>query len=150
MNQEQIAEIERHMREEHRKDLEALARLKRFLPQNGLSHPVPAAEVEQIDLDEDFEDPKPVTSLRSKIGEVLNENPSVRWTTQKVLARLREDKFPLKAQKPIYSVGQALQKLVTKGTIRIIRHGTGSDPNVYKGKGEDLNEASHLAAGGSE
>jgi len=32
---QQLAEMERDMIEEHRKDLEALERLKRFLPKNG-------------------------------------------------------------------------------------------------------------------
>ena len=31
---QELAKIERYMREEHRKDLEALERLKRFLPEN--------------------------------------------------------------------------------------------------------------------
>lgn len=34
LNAQELAEIERYMREEHRKDLEALERLKRFLPEH--------------------------------------------------------------------------------------------------------------------
>ena len=34
LNGQELAEIEHYMREEHRKDLEALERLKRFLPEN--------------------------------------------------------------------------------------------------------------------
>ena len=34
LNGQELAEIENYMREEHRKDLEALERLKRFLPEN--------------------------------------------------------------------------------------------------------------------
>ncbi len=34
LNSQELAEIEHYMREEHRKDLEALERLKRFLPEH--------------------------------------------------------------------------------------------------------------------
>ena len=34
LNGQELAVIEHYMREEHRKDLEALERLKRFLPEN--------------------------------------------------------------------------------------------------------------------
>jgi hypothetical protein len=34
LNGQELAEIEHYMREEHRKDLEALKRLQRFLPEN--------------------------------------------------------------------------------------------------------------------
>ena len=35
LNSQELAKIERYMREEHRKDLEALERLKRYLPENN-------------------------------------------------------------------------------------------------------------------
>ncbi len=34
LSTQELAKIEHYMREEHRKDLEALERLKRFLPEN--------------------------------------------------------------------------------------------------------------------
>jgi hypothetical protein len=34
-------------------------------------------------------------------------------------------------------VGQALQKLAEKGTIRLVRKGVGSAPNIYRGKVQD-------------
>ena len=34
LSAQELAKIEHYMREEHRKDLEALERLKRFLPEN--------------------------------------------------------------------------------------------------------------------
>ncbi len=34
LNAQELAKIEHYMREEHRKDLEALERLNRFLPEN--------------------------------------------------------------------------------------------------------------------
>ena len=35
LSAQELAKIEHYMREEHRKDLEALERLKRFLPENA-------------------------------------------------------------------------------------------------------------------
>ncbi len=42
--------------------------------------------------------------------------------------------FNLKAQKPVFSVGQAMRKLADQGRIKLIRKGSGSEPNIYKGK----------------
>jgi hypothetical protein len=139
MDAAQIGALERQMLEEHRKDLEALARLKRFLPTNGSGAKsiddnqmdLPGA-VAEADLDEG-----PVVSLRGTIEQIVNSDPTVRWTTQKVLKRLQQTGFPLKAKKPIYSVGQALQKLSEGGRIRVVRRGVGSAPNIYKGKPSD-------------
>ena len=39
LSSQELAKIEHYMREEHRKDLEALERLKRFLPENESTPP---------------------------------------------------------------------------------------------------------------
>lgn len=65
---------------------------------------------------------------------LLNQNPSTRWTTQKVLAKLQRDGFTFKAKKPVISIGQALTKLVAQDKIRRVRRGSGSEPNIYAGK----------------
>ncbi len=49
---QELAKIERYMREEHRKDLEALERLKRFLPENESApadSPISGPQPEHID-----------------------------------------------------------------------------------------------------
>ncbi|HKM46382.1 MAG TPA: hypothetical protein VJX69_02280 [Terriglobales bacterium] len=49
---QELAKIERYMREEHRKDLEALERLKRFLPENESApadNPISGPQPEHID-----------------------------------------------------------------------------------------------------
>lgn len=51
-----------------------------------------------------------------------------------MLAHLLATQFPLRAKKPIYSVGQAMSKLEQRGKIRIVKRGAGNSPNVYKGK----------------
>jgi hypothetical protein len=64
LNGQELAEIEHYMREEHRKDLEALERLKRFLPEHDsapadrpLSSPQPEnAGRESVDASNDLAD----------------------------------------------------------------------------------------------
>jgi hypothetical protein len=139
MDATQIETLERQMVEEHKKDLEALARLKRFLPSNG-STPKPPDERQmrlpvnlEVRVEDDMED-APVVTLRGKIEQTVNSDPNLKWTTQKVLAHLRQVGFPLNAKKPIYSVGQSLKILADQGRIRLVRKGLGSAPNIYRAK----------------
>lgn len=132
------------LREELRKDLEALERVERLMAaKNGslsrpddrqMALPINKSRVLDVDSAEEDADNAPGISLRGKIAEVINADPNVRWTTQRVLAHLQNTHFPLKAQKPIFSVGQSLNSLVKRGNIRLVRKGTGSAPNIYKGK----------------
>jgi len=131
------------LKEELRKDLEALERVERLMAaKNGKLSALPddrqlplmPPDARRTDsIDQSDEDNGPATSLRGKIEEIINAEPGNRWTTQKVLAKLNEIKFPLKAQKPIYSVGQSLNGLVNQNRIKLARKGAGSEPNIYKG-----------------
>jgi hypothetical protein len=76
----------------------------------------------------------PATSIRGKIEQVMNADSQIRWTTQKMLAHLQTTGFPLKAQKPIYTIGQSLQKLADKNRIVLLKRGAGGSPNIYRGK----------------
>ncbi len=52
LSPQELAKIEHYMREEHRKDLEALERLKRFLPENDSApadSPRSAPQPENVD-----------------------------------------------------------------------------------------------------
>jgi hypothetical protein len=145
------------LKEELLKDMEALERVERLMAaKNGLLsrpddrqltlpiRPLTArreATDKAVDSAEEDAD-QPVLSLRGKIEEAVNTNPEMRWTTQKVLAHLQAIGFPLRAQKPIYSVGQALQKLAEGKKIRIVRRGVGSAPNIYKGIASAQNQDS--------
>jgi len=152
MDATQITALERQMLEEHKKDLEALARLKRFLPTNGSA---PTVDERQMALpvlgrlDEDL-DEAPVKSLRGTIERIVNADPSVRWTTQKMVFHLQGIRFPLRAKKPIYSVGQSMQILANRGAIRLVRRGVGAAPNIYRGKSnnEQITETEGHSVGG--
>src|SRR4051794_29414847 len=109
MNVAELASLE----EEVQKDLEAIARVRRMLEiRNGLAHgakPPPQHVIligdakPPVDL-KDVEG-APVTSLRGKIEHIINSDPALKWTTQRMLAHLQRIGFPLKAKKPIYSIG---------------------------------------------
>lgn len=64
-----------------------------------------------------------------------------------MLAHLMKIKFPLRAKKPIYSIGQTLNVLVKAGAIKLARKGGGSTPNLYRAK-TPKTEALHLAGAG--
>lgn len=73
------------------------------------------------------------TGLKYTIREVMNQDANVRWTNPKMMSYLQNSGYPLKAKRPIYSIGQATNKLVEKGDIILVRKGAGNEPNVYRG-----------------
>ncbi|HTR36884.1 MAG TPA: hypothetical protein VMH80_13330 [Bryobacteraceae bacterium] len=130
------------LREELRKDLEALERVERLMAAKngspaagGHALPINLRVADSLAIDDgDEDDEGPANSLRGTIESTINANPEVRWTNQKMLAHLQKIQFPLRAKKPIYSIGQAMQKLQEAGKIRIVRRGAGNQPNIYKAK----------------
>jgi len=135
------------LEDQARLDLEAIQRIRGMMArQNGTkteprqTPPPPPAlvhgrtEEEMEDFrDYDESESSEPTSLIGTISKNINADPGVRWTTAKVLAHLQTSGYPLQAAKPLYSVGQALGKLVERGEIRILRRGAGSKPNIYAG-----------------
>ncbi len=150
MDKDQIAAIERQMQEEHKKDMEALERLKRFIPSSGINGN--ASDVHQVPLQSISKIPvtplvlEEGTSLKHAIRDIMNHDPSIRWTNVKMLKYLEDIKFELKAKKPIYSIGQATQKLVDGGEIKLVKKGSGNAPNIYRG----LNQLEQAAREASE
>jgi len=140
MDSKQLMALE----EELKKDLDAIARVRRMMvvkegasaapDQRQIVLPIKSTPPRPDADDADESEMESATSLVGAIEQLLNYAPDVRWTTQKVLAHLRQSGFPLKAQRPIYSVGQALNKLARREKIRMVRKGSGSEPNIYKGK----------------
>src|SRR5262249_9132943 len=136
------------LKDELLRDLEAVERVEKLMAsKNGLlSKPdkrqmtLPISSNKHAEAIENATEDAadaPKDSLRGTIERIINEDPSERWTTQKMLAHLRSISFPLRAEQPIYSVGQSLNVLVKKGKIRLARKGGGSAPNIYKGKASD-------------
>jgi hypothetical protein len=127
MTKEEIKSIEMAMLNEHRKDLEALDRLKRFLPDSA-----PNGTGNHETADEEDESDSGASSLRDKIAEIMSAAPDQNWTGQKVLARLIELKFPLASKKPINGVSVALNIWVKRGKAHIHKKGSGRKPNIYR------------------
>jgi hypothetical protein len=130
-----------NLEEELRRDLEAIARVRQIMATKDASAskaddrqlPLPIRRVTPAVASQDDSDDAPVTSLRGTIAATINADPGVRWTTQKMLKHLEDTGFPLKAKKPIYSVGQTMQILAEQGKIKLTRRGAGSSPNIYRG-----------------
>jgi hypothetical protein len=133
------------LKEELRRDLEAIERVERLMAfKNGaLKAPderqgVLGIGVVEFGSDEgEDEDQTTATSLKGTIEATINADCGVRWTNQKMLSHLNQVGFKLRAKKPIYSIGQAMQKLSDSGKIRLVRKGAGNQPNIYKGKQKD-------------
>jgi hypothetical protein len=148
MKPEQILDLERKMLEEHRKDVEALQRLKRFMPANGYA---PAGDKRQLPLvpndanDVDEEEGGSATTIRGTIESIMNSDVRRKWTVQTMLAHLLSINFPFKAKKPINSVSLSLQALYKKQRIVVVRKGAGSEPSIYRGRGTEgpINEMGH-------
>ena len=127
------------LEEQARLDLDAIQRIRGMMArQNGTkphaqqpSDAPPPGDVDDFEDDSGEGDTKETTTLIGTIAKTINADPGKKWTTAKVLAHLQSTGYPLKAAKPLYSVGQSLGKLVEQGKIRILRRGLGSKPNIY-------------------
>jgi hypothetical protein len=134
----------KNLKADLRRDLDAIERVEKLMAfKNGsLSPPVDERQyslpvaVPMPAGSDDIEE-APARSLIDTIDYLLNSDISVRWTTGRVLAHLEKVGNPSKAANPIYSVGQAMQKLVDRGRLKVIRRGAGSAPNIYRGVGEE-------------
>lgn len=133
LDAKQLAAIELAMAEEHRRDKEALDRMKRFIrggdsPQQRPLSLAPSTFVR----DEEDEDDSGEGSIRSKVAEVFDANPDRRWTIPQMVAYLNEIGFTLKAQRPEATMYGVFQRLRERGRIRIVRRGTGRTPHTYR------------------
>ncbi len=130
------------LEQELRRDLEAIERVKRMMAFKNNNPPAQRAEESkpskivglfELDGADETMQPEEGVSLRGTIEAIMNADPSLRWTVQKMVQRLKDSGFELKAQKPVFSVGQAMKKLADKGRVRLAVKGVGSAPHVYQG-----------------
>lgn len=142
MNIEELSTLENELR----RDIEAIARVRQIMAakqgaavSDERQMPPPIRKVDDTVAD-DID--APTKSIRGTIESIMNANPSARWTTAKMLARLQHLGVPLKAKQPIYTVGQTMQKLAEQGRIKIIHRGAGSAPNIYRGVDKAPEQAS--------
>jgi hypothetical protein len=126
----QIGAIEAAMEAEHAKDREALARLKRFLPnkngaKNGNSH-----NQETLQLIHD--DPDGADTLIGRVESVLFADPEKRWTVPTMIEHLRSIGVQFEAKRPDATMGLIFSKLKGRYKVRIVKRGSGRRPHVYK------------------
>jgi len=129
------------MEEEHKKDLEALARLQRFLDSpapssktNGV-HILPAdLPTTKLSTNEEaaFED-HGAYLIRAALA-VVRSRPDTSFSPRAVQQALLERNFPLVGdeRRQLVSIGQSLKKLAGRNEIRLVRHGKGREPNLYR------------------
>jgi hypothetical protein len=128
----QLAAMERAMEEEHRKDREALERLKRFLyaRSDGKSEaPKPLSAMDRIEQEVDELN---TNTIIGRVETIFVSDPDRRWTVPTMLQRLQEEKFPLAAEKPIATLGLVFSKLHKRGKIKRVKRGSGRTPHIYR------------------
>ena len=124
LTRSQLDEIRARMEEEHRRDREALDRMMRFLPQNGTpANPIP------IETGADADAP---LSIMDGIEMLLHQNMGQTWTVQKLRTELVKKGYALKAKNPLATISVAMKKLCDRGKVKVIRRGSGREPNVYQ------------------
>lgn len=132
------------MEDEMRKDLDALARVRKMIEAkqpalqkqaNAPKHKAPAVTPDVGEPEE--EGAVKGTTIRGAIEALINSDPNVRWTKTTVLKKLQSESFRIGANNPMWSVGTALGILAKMGRIRVVKKGQGSEPNIYKGKLQD-------------
>lgn len=129
------------LEEETRRDLEAIARVRKMMAlRNGPIQPPQTLAEKPTERPAHFpaspiatDNPESIASLRGTIAAEINKQPLVRWTVQKMVSHLASIGYEFKAQKPVFSVGQAMKKLSESDRIKIVRQGSGSAPHIYGG-----------------
>lgn len=128
----QLAEIERAMEDEHRRDREALERLKRFLKNGsngGAKEARTAFAMASASADDDEGSSQ---TIIGKVEEVIFADPEKRWTVPGMVSHLANSGFKFAAKKPDATMGLVFHKLQRRGKVRIVRRGAGRTPNVYR------------------
>src|ERR1019366_5411681 len=128
----QLADMEQAIIEEHRRDREALERLKRFLPQNGNGR--------KAAVNVDVEDQSSQDTIIGRVRELLKADPNKGWTVPNVIAHLKATGYTFAAKTPASTLGLTFAKLVKKKEARIAKRGSGRVPHVYKAAKEKEEE----------
>jgi hypothetical protein len=133
----QIEQLERKMREEHQKDLDALTRLKRYMP-------TPAEQVSAAKPKEQGVDPAPrladshttevVKSLRAHVAEIMAADPTIMWDAPKMVATLQARGVALQAKTPTPGIQLIMARWLDLGKALLVRKGSGRTPNIYQWK----------------
>lgn len=138
-SQEEQFEIARKaMEEEYRKNLEALERVKRFLPPEPTASKSNGAATAPRDPTPTADDTVEGQgqSLIQTVLEVVLSSPAMSYSPRMVLDILERRAFPFSVdpERRIISIGQALRKLTARDhpQVQLAREGSGRIPNFYR------------------
>jgi hypothetical protein len=139
LDERQISDMESRMREEHRKDLEALERLKKYLPtptSNGVTSVplVPASRTPRVrSIGRRTRAGGGRTGLTNEVLAIITEARDQQeiWSRAEVQEALNKRMFVVTASDPVAAINQALKALVGRGDLFIVRQGSGSSPSLY-------------------
>jgi hypothetical protein len=144
MDAQELAQIEDAMAEEHRRDREALERLKRFLHhgRNGNTPRASAAPVLTIkNAGETKAVVKESSTILSKVAAVMTADASRSWNGPQLVEKLASDGNTTSSKRPVAIITRALRQLVKRGTIRRVKKGTGTTPHAYRAVEQSQNAA---------
>ena len=127
---DEIAEIEKRMREEHARDLEALEavkRLRKYLPEGDTpikSETVPPSPPRT-------KEPRR-RGLTQELRDIVStQDETLRWTRASIEGELDRRGFEIRAKDKVAAINQSLRTLVIGGELRVVSLGSGSAPSVY-------------------
>ena len=132
MDAQELAQVERAMEEEHRRDREALERLKRFLHPGKNGNSVHAATAAKSASGKDDAETAAVYTIISRVAEIMTANPSRKWSGPQMLDEVRSAGSPVSAQRPLSTINRVFRKLVKRRVIRRVRTGKGTTPHLYR------------------
>jgi hypothetical protein len=143
MNKDEIDALERRVREEYEKKLEAIRIVQGMLSSNDSRPPIISQSPEKAEESWNNEENVIDGTLIGNIEEIFKEDISKGWTAPKIEKRLREKGMVLAAKNPAVSIGQAIKKLVKREIIKRVKKGGGRIPHIYRAaqKEEAGNEA---------
>lgn len=133
LSREQLDQMRASIETEYQKDMEALQRLSRFLPNKG-EEVAPGAETPAVESAAESENLGVAESQIDAVYRVVSKNYERNLTSRDVFKMLADEGFPMDDRKQaLATIGTSLTKLATRGRIRLIRKGKGRQANIFRG-----------------
>ena len=135
LRDDEILEIEKRIRAEYARDLEALEtvkRLRKYLPKGDT--PIKSETVTPAPprMNGRPTGPTDRSGLTHVIRDIVRtQDPTCRWTRASIEEALDTRGFEVRAKDKAAAINQSLRALVSSGELRLISQGRGSAPSVY-------------------
>jgi hypothetical protein len=141
LSQEQLDEMRAKIDSEYQKDIEALARLSRFLPSSVappvMSSPAPVTAA-LVDAADTVDAEHTSESLIDAVYRIVTSHDRS-FNSRTVYYALHEEGYPLPDRhQAMATIGTSLAKLTTRHRIRLTRRGKGRQPNVYRANSQTV------------